>query len=181
MQLQLPEHRSRRLQILAEERQIVVFPAWAVWLVGGALAIVAGVFWRRWRAAQIAARRQLAALEFRETRDQLAEDFLAAADASGKPRGLRWKSCQLHDDLRLAVDRANGDLLALIGATIGFEAIEGGGMEEVEAVGNLRCVTAVFVYRERKWSTDGRAVFNLQPEQALEHYAESLEPLEVDE
>ncbi|MDC0935686.1 hypothetical protein OAS39_05325 [Pirellulales bacterium] len=158
----------------------VVFPAWAVWLVGAVLAVVAGVVWRRLRAAQIAARRKLAALEFRDRREELAKEFLEAAAATGKPRGLRWKSCELHDDLQLAADRATGELLALIGATIAFEAIEGGGMEDVEAVGNLRCVSAVFVHRAGQWSTDGRAVFNLQPEQALEHYAASLEPVAVD-
>ena len=43
----------------------------------------------------------------------------------------------------LARDRANGELVGLAGVTIGFEAVDGGGMEEVEAVGNLRAATAI--------------------------------------
>ena len=58
-----------------------------------------------------------------------------------------------------------------------FTAIEGGGMEEVEAVGNLRYVTVVFVHRQGSWQSDGQVVFNLEPTEAVERYAESLSPL----
>ncbi|HYO25559.1 MAG TPA: hypothetical protein VEQ85_11500, partial [Lacipirellulaceae bacterium] len=68
-----------------------------------------------------------------------------------------------------------GELYALVGVTVSFEAVAGGGMEEVEAVGNLRAATAVFVHRGGRWTTDGRVVFNLSPEAALAHYQESLE------
>jgi hypothetical protein len=111
--------------------------------------------------------------------DALNRQFLAAASASGKPRGLSWKACDFHDDLRFATDRANGETYALRGVTIQFEAVKGGDMEDVEAVGNLRCATAVFVHRHGRWTTDGRTVFNLQPDEALAHYRQSLEPLEI--
>ena len=107
----------------------------------------------------------------------LAEQFRIAAAATGKPRGLRWKGCELHRDVVFADDRATGELYALIGATIRFEAIEGGGMEEVEAVSNLRYATAVFVHRGGSWTSDGRTVFNHSPQQALQRYEESLEPM----
>ena len=61
--------------------------------------------------------------------------------------------------------------------TISFEAIEGGGMEEVEAVGNLRAATAVFTWKNGQWTTQGRAVFNLEPREVLERYRDSLDPL----
>jgi hypothetical protein len=61
--------------------------------------------------------------------------------------------------------------------TIRFEAIPGGGMEEVEAVGNLRAATAVFNWDGRRWSTQGRAVFNLEPREVLERYRDSLDPI----
>jgi len=61
--------------------------------------------------------------------------------------------------------------------TIRFEAVVGGDMEEVEAVGNLRCATAVFTYDGFRWTTTGRAVFNLEPPEVLAHYAENLEPV----
>lgn len=107
----------------------------------------------------------------------MAEQFRTAAAATGKPRGLRYKACELHDEVEFAEDRATGELYALIGVTIRFEAIEGGDMEDVEAVSNLRYATAVFVHRGDAWTTDGRTVFNHSPQQALERYAESLAPV----
>ena len=77
----------------------------------------------------------------------------------------------------LARDRANGDLVGLVGVTIGFEAIEGGGMEDVEAVGNLRAATAVFTHNGREWTTQGRAVFNLEPREVVERYEDALDAI----
>ena len=145
--------------------------------IGVVVVFVAQLFWRRWRAAQQRAKRQLATLEFADLRAKLQAEFLVAAAATGKPRGLSWKECELHEGQLFAIDRANGELFALVGTTIRFEAIPGGGMEEVEAVGNLRCATAIFVHRSGQWTSDGRVVFNLEPLQALEHYQESLQQL----
>jgi len=144
---------------------------------GIVIVFIAQLLWRRWRTAQQQAKRRLATLEFADLRDQLQVEFLKAAGATGKPRGLRWKQCDLDERELFATDRANGELVALVGTTISFEAIPGGGMEEVEAVSNLRSATAVFIHRGGKWTTDGRVVFNLEPAQALEHYQESLESL----
>ncbi len=141
------------------------------------MALVAGWLWRRWRAAQLQAQRQLARLQFADERAELGATFLKAAAATGKPRGLNWENCQLGDEHVFAVDRVTGELYAMVGATISFSAIPGGDMEDVEAVGNLRYATAVFVYRRGRWHSDGQAVFNLEPAQAVQHYEESLSPL----
>ena len=143
-------------------------------LVGVAIALVAGWLWRRWRVAQLQAQRQLARLQFADGRAELEEMFLKAAAATGKPRGLAWEKCQLGDDHVFAVDRVTGELFAMVGATISFTAIAGGDMEDVEAVSNLRYATAVFVYRRGSWHSNGQAVFNLEPAQAVQHYEESL-------
>jgi hypothetical protein len=146
-------------------------------LVGIALALAAGWLWRRGRAAQLKAQRELARLQFSDDRGQLEATFLAAAAATGKPRGLKWETCQLSEDQVFAVDRVSGELYAMSGATISFSAIAGGDMEEVEAVGNLRYATVVFVHRQGSWQSDGQVVFNLEPTEAVERYAESLSPL----
>ncbi|MEM9660075.1 MAG: hypothetical protein AAF961_17060 [Planctomycetota bacterium] len=154
-------------------------PFWTA-VVGLFAAAVLGFFWRRWRAAQLDAKQRLAMIDFVERSDELGASFLAAAGRLGKPRGLRWKSCTLRDDRRFAKDRSTGELVGLASVEIGFEAIEGGGMEDVEAVGNIRLATSVFTWRDGEWTTDGRAVFNLDPGQTLERYADSLastEPL----
>lgn len=118
-------------------------------------------------------------LEFGDQAQELAAAFLAAAGATGKPRGLRWIACDMQGQNRFAQDRSNGDLVALAAVAIRFEAIEGGDMEDVEAVGNVRLGTAVFQFRNGAWQTDGRAVFNLDPEQTLQHYEEMLEPVDA--
>lgn len=139
------------------------------------------MLWRRWRKQQKVARIKLAMLEFGEQRDRLEREFLQAAEATGKPRGLRWKQCDLRPGQLFAIDPQREELYALAGATISFEAIEGGGMEDVEAVGNLRFATAVFAHRQRRWTTDGRVIFNLEPQQALERFQNQLVPVDLTE
>ena len=50
-------------------------------------------------------------------------------------------------------------------------------MEEVEAVGNLRAATALFTHDGREWTTQGRAIFNLEPREVLERYKDSLDAI----
>jgi hypothetical protein len=111
---------------------------------------------------------------FATQRAELEPLFLQQAQATGKPRGLLWKQCELAGEPVFARDHSSGEIVALVEATIGFEAIVGSEMEDVEAVGNLRSATAVFVYRRGSWTSDGRAVFNLGPEQALERFSTTL-------
>jgi hypothetical protein len=140
-----------------------------------ACTVVGFVLWR-FGVARTGHHRRKAVGQFPVELARLEDPFLAAANATGKPRGLRWIAAKLTGDPVFALDRANGELYALVAATIGFEAIAGGGMEEVDAVGNLREATAVFAHRAGQWTTDGRAVFNLDPAAALDHYRESLQP-----
>ena len=146
-------------------------------LVVAALAMALGWVTLGLRRVRRAERTKAKALEaFRHGAD-LAETFRAAAEATGKPRGLSWKRCELAAAPPLiAVDKATGELVALVGVTIAFEAVAGGGMEEVEAVSALRDATAVFHWREGRWQTEGRAVFNHSPEQTLERYRHHLAP-----
>lgn len=115
---------------------------------------------------------------FQLRREWLEADFVSRAGSSGKPRGLRWMNCDFDDGVSFARDRRTGQYRALVGVTISFEAIEGGGMEDVEAVGNLRAATVVFRLDGPEWRADGRALFNLNPEEAIEHYQNDLETAE---
>jgi uncharacterized membrane protein len=101
--------------------------------------------------------------------------FFEAARASGKPRGLRWKSCEWSGAVEVAREKRTGDLAALVGVTVGFEAVEGGDMEGLPAVGNLRNASAVFFYHRGGWHTTGKAVFNLNPDEAIERFAAGYE------
>lgn len=142
-----------------------------------ALGIAAVIAWRRWRRDRLRAQIETATSQFARNIATLQEDFRAAANVSGKPRGLRWKACELQPSPLLARDRATSELLALVGVTISFEAVAGGGMEDVEAVGNLRAATAIFQWTGYDWTTTGKAVFNHEPREVLERYAGSLAPI----
>ena len=146
-----------------------------VWFFVFVLFVVAWLLWAVLRPSLFARRIERALRQFERERPELEKAFFQKAAATGKPRGLAWKECGFQPGLLLARDRANGELVALVAVTISFEAVEGGGMEDVEAVGNLRAATAVFHWNGRQWTTQGRAVFNLEPREVLERYRDSLD------
>jgi hypothetical protein len=145
------------------------------WLTLFLLVVVGWLLWALLRPAMFRRRVERALREFVRNRPALESEFFGKASSSGKPRGLAWKSCAFQDGVLLARDRANGELVGLVGVTIGFEAIEGGGMEDVEAVENLRAATAVFGWTGHEWTTGGRVVFNLEPREVLERYRGNLD------
>jgi len=153
----------------------------AIWgflgIVAISLLVVARPLWRRYRQTRREAHRQQARRSFLEQREHLEAKFVDLADANSSPRGLRWSECEFSDGVSFALDRVSGELTALVGITVSFEAIEGGGMEEVEAVGNLRAATAVFHHTPNGWTSRGRAIMNLEPDQAIEHFREKLDAL----
>ena len=112
---------------------------------------------------------------FQEERTRMEAMFFQAASASGKPRGVRWKECQWNELIAWARDKHTGQLLALVGVTIAFEAIEGGDMEGVEAVSNLRNASAVFFFQNGQWQTGGRVIFNLNPDEAVQRFSSGYE------
>jgi hypothetical protein len=139
-----------------------------------AIAVAAFILPKRMRRR----RRLRARAEFPELRPSVEQQFFQAASSSGKPRGLRWKEIRFHEGQSFAIDRVSGALYALVGATISFEAVKGGPMEDIEAVGNLRAATAVFVFQNGRWTAEGRAVFNLTPQETIDRYESALEPVD---
>ncbi len=121
---------------------------------------------------------RLAREAFSWRREWLEADFLKLAGQRGIPRGLAWVDCDFENNVQFAKDRATGQLRALVAVTIRFEAIEGGGMEDVEAVGRLRAATAIFFYDGKKWTTSGLALFNLNPSEAIRHSRHELETVD---
>ena len=115
-------------------------------------------------------RLDLARKTFHQRREWLEARFITLASQTGKPRGLRWAECDFDDAVEFGRDRGTGDVRAFTAIHIKFEAIEGGGMEDVEAVGNHKAATAVFRFDGREWSTDGRAVLNLNPSETIARF-----------
>jgi hypothetical protein len=144
-------------------------------LVGVLVAIIVGMLAARpLRRAMLEAQLAEARRQFHIQRERLEAKFVQLAENSGKPRGLRWTACEFDDDVVYARDRKSARITAMVACTISFEAIEGGGMEEVEAVSNLRAATSTFTFEHNRWSTDGRAIFNLNPTQAVEYYRKAM-------
>src|SRR5436190_18122001 len=142
-----------------------------VWIGAAVITLAAvAIAWRPMRNLS----REFAAAHAREAfgleRGRLHDQFLESANATGKPRGLRWVDCEFGDAYEMARDRHSGQLLALVPVTISFAAVEDGPMEGVEAVGNLRNATAVFAFARGHWGTAGKAVFNMNPDEALAHF-----------
>lgn len=149
---------------------------WLIALVSGVAVLVAAAF--AWRPVRCAMREShFAALrkDFHRQRERVEAKFFQMNAESGKPRGLIWTGCDFDDDVVYARDRRTGQLSAFVAVTISFEAAEGGGMEHVEAVGNLRAATAVFRADRDRWTTDGKAMFNLNPTEAIHYYQDNLE------
>lgn len=152
---------------------------WA-WIIPAAVAVAAALAYLGWRWARPVGR-EIQAERARELfllqRERLEAKFVDAAARSGKPRGLRWKECDFAPEVAFARERRTGQLAALVGVTIRFEAVEGGDMEGLPAVANLRNASAVFFFQKGQWLTVGRAVFNMNPAEAIEHFRTRYEPL----
>jgi hypothetical protein len=133
------------------------------------------VIWRPLRSFGASVQIERARELFRLQRERLEAQFLKAAAATGKPRGLRWKDCQWQDDVEFVRERKSGQIAALVAVTIQFEAIEGSDMEGLPAVDNLRNASAVFFFNRGHWLTVGKAVFNMNPHEALAHFKNQYE------
>ena len=144
--------------------------------LGLGLAVPVAIFlWRRLSQRHRNWRLKNAKDEFHLRREWLEAEFLSTASKSGKPRGLAWADCDFQDGVSFARDRHNGELCALVGIAISFEAIDGGGMEDNPNVDRMKAGSAVFRHNGRNWRTDGRALLNLDPHEAIARLHNELE------
>ena len=86
--------------------------------------------------------------------------------------------CDWQSSVTFGRDVKTGMLTAFVGVNIRFESLEGGDMEGVEAVGMVRDAAALFHYHRGRWGTGGRALFNMNPSDALVHFKGQIEPIE---
>ncbi len=142
-------------------------PTLAIAVVTVAALIAIGVGLRpllNWLQAREARR---AIQHFRLRREALEAKFFDLAAGLGKPRGLRWTKCDWQPAVTFGRDVQTQLLTAFVSVEIHFEAVEGGDMEDVEAVGVVRDASAVFHYQKGRWGTGGKALFNMNPQDAL--------------
>ena len=152
----------------------------------GCLAVIAvlflvfAVFGQKLASKFQALEVERAAEEFKIRREQLEAKFFDMASSVGKPRGLKWLDCDWLPEVTFGRDRSSGMLTAFVAVNIRFEAIEGGDMEEVEAVSTIREAAAVFHYQKGAWGTGGRALFNMNPSDAVNRLEAQYEPVALD-
>lgn len=138
----------------------------ALWMLRGTLGR------RRWRRLYDKAARTL-----RRDVKRLEREFLATSAAIGSPSSVLWNESRFCDTALLARDRASGDIYALVEVTLAFQAIDGRGVDDVAAVGDLRSATALLEWRDQCWTTSGRLLMNLQPREAFQRYSKNLEAI----
>jgi hypothetical protein len=134
--------------------------------------------WRWLRRSPVSV--EQARAQFGQQRDDLQRLFFEGASTSGKPRGLRWQAIDWETGVSFARERQTGQLAALVGITIHFEAIEGSDMEDLPAVGMPRNASAVFFYHRGRWHTTGKTLFNVNPDEAIERLKTQYERLPAD-
>ncbi len=148
-----------------------------LWLIPVILIVALALSWRRLRFFGREVQAERAQELFALQRERLELQFQHAAAASGKPRGLRWKNCDWDGPVAFTRERRTGQLAALAGVTIQFEAVEGSDMEGLPAVSTLRDATGVFFFHRGQWHTVGKTIFNMTPAIAIEHFKNQYEPV----
>ena len=151
----------------------------AAWLALVAVAIFlvvgAALVWRPLCAARREARVAVACRNFHRQRERLEAKFVQLGTVGTKNDAARWTDCQFDDDVAYARNRSTGELSAFVAVTIEMEDLGLRSSGTPDAVGNLRAATAVFRLDGDHWETDGRAIFNLTPTEAIHFYQRDLE------
>jgi len=143
---------------------------WWMPIIAVALFLAALGFWRPGRKpTKPPARLVLAKRRFHFQREWLEAKFLQLADAQRTPAARRWTDCTFADDVAYVRDRRTGELSAFVAVSLAAEAPDAGASDDWQAA------TAVFRFDRDHWETDGRAILNLSPTEAIQFYRNDLE------
>jgi len=112
---------------------------------------------------------------FVDNKSTLQKRFFSIVSDSGKPKGLTWKSCKFDEATMWVIEKQSANLHALLSTVIHFDAVPGGPMEDVEAVGNARIATVIFFYNGDNWDTGGDVLFNLEPHEVLTRHCDDYD------
>jgi hypothetical protein len=149
-------------------------PWWAVAGLAAALAALV-LIWRPLRRAAREARFAQARHDFHRQRERLEAKFVRLAAAKSQPNAPHWDDCDFDNDVAYVRNRATGELSAFVAVTVAMSEFEEPGGLVGGAIGNLRAATAVFRFDRDHWETDGRAILNLSPVEAIRIYRNELE------
>jgi hypothetical protein len=151
-------------------------PWWWILALGAALAGIAILLWRPARMAAREARLAQAKRHFHRQRERLEAKFIQLAAAGAKPDAPRWTDCDFDDAVAYVRNRATGELSAFVAVTVALDGLPDVSTSSAsDLIGNLRAGTAVFRFDRDHWETDGRAILNLSPSEAIRFYQNDLE------
>jgi len=148
---------------------------WWVFAAAGALLAACAWKWLPRRHPMPASRLAEVRRDFHRQRERLEAKFVQLGSYPMKRDTPRWNDCDFEDDVAFARNRSTGELTALVGVTLAMEDLDDRSTKNGEAVGNLRAATAVFRFHRGHWETEGRAIFNLTPVEAIRFYHRDLE------
>ena len=145
----------------------ILVPAAVAFLVGAA------VFWRPLRAARQRSRLADARRSFHWQRERLEIKFIQLAWDNAGCDGPRWADCEFDDDVSYVRSRNTRELSAFVRVTIALEA--GEFPLHHDPLQRQRWGTAIFRFDRNHWETDGRAILDLSPAEAIRFYRDDLE------
>jgi hypothetical protein len=135
-------------------------------------ALVA-LLWRPVQASWRRARFSEARRDFHRQRERLEAKFVQLGSAAHQPSAPRWIDCEFDDDVAYPRSRTTGALSPFVGVTIAISNPEDD--LDPDTIASYRSATAVFRFDRTHWVTDGRAIFNLSPAEAIHFYHRELE------
>ena len=147
------------------------------WVVVAVVVLAAACAWT-WFALRKAipqSRLAEARRDFHRQRERLEAKFVQLGSYPANRDAPRWIDCDFEDDVAFARNRATGELTALVGVAIEIEDLDDRSSRSGEASTSHRAATAVFRFHEGRWATDGRAIFNFTPVEAIRYYERDLE------
>ena len=152
--------------------------AWWLLIAALAVAVLGVVFWLTQQKVVPRAMLTQAKRRFHAQRERLEAKFIQLAAAHANPDAPQWTDCTFDDDVAYVRSRTTGELSAFVAVTIATEDADDAPRGAADVIGNLQAGTAVFRFDHDHWETDGRAILNLTPSEAVRHYRNDIEVVE---
>lgn len=150
----------------------------AGWILLGAvtLLVAAGALvWRPLRTRWLERQFLRARRDFHRHRERLEAKFVCLAASKRRGDPSIWDQCRFDDDVAYVRNRSTGELAAFAAFSLGIDTYDTRPRAPFDSLGNLRAGTAVFRFDGRRWDTEGRAILNLSPFEAIRFYQDDLE------
>lgn len=146
------------------------------WVVAAAIAAGALCAWKWFPVRRPLPASRLAEVrrDFHRQRERLEAKFVQLGSYPANRDAPRWMDCDFEDDVAFARNRTTGELTALVGVNIEIEELDIPSARSGEET-SQRAATAVFRFLGSRWDTDGRAIFNFTPTEAIRFYQRDLE------